>query len=240
MKKEKSFRIVMSIICLVLTMTITLQIRTMSKKTSSVSSNSSNSQLIDSFLEWQEKYDKMTKKLEKSSELLESEREDVANKNQEKQQKTEELKKYNLLLGLTNVSGEGIIITAKDGTINKATDNISSYLVHDADLRELVNELANAGAEAISINDQRIVNNTSITCAGNIISINGEKVSSPFVIKAIGNQASLYGALNRPGGYIALMKEDVPVEIKKSNNIQIKKYTGAFTQKYVKNSDDKE
>ena len=172
--------------------------------------------------------------------MLESEREEVSKQNQAKQEKADELKKYNLLLGLTDVSGEGITITAKDGTINKATDNISSYLVHDADLREIVNELANAGAEAISINDQRIVNTTSITCAGNIISINGEKVSSPFVIKAIGNEESLYGALSRPGGYIALMKEDLPVEIKKSSNIQIKKYTGAFTRNYIKNSSDKE
>ena len=90
--------------------------------------------------------------------MLESEREEVSKQNQAKQEKADELKKYNLLLGLTDVSGEGITITAKDGTINKATDNISSYLVHDADLREIVNELANAGAEAISINDQRIVN----------------------------------------------------------------------------------
>ncbi len=240
MRKEKSFRIIMAIICFILTMAITLQIRTMTKKTSTVSSGTQNSDLVDSLLEWQEKYDKITKKLEKSSELLESEREEAANQDQEKQEKTDELKKYNMLLGLTDVSGEGITITAKDGTVNKATDNISSYLVHDADLREIVNELANAGAEAISINDQRIVSSTSITCAGNIISINGEKVSSPFVIKAIGNQESLYGALSRPGGYIALMKEDLPVDIKKSNNIQIKKYTGAFTKKYIKSTSDKE
>lgn len=240
MKLEKSFRIIMTVICFILTLAITLQIRTMTKKTSVVSSGSKNSELIDSLLEWQERYDKITKKLEKSSELLESEREEVSKQNQAKQEKADELKKYNLLLGLTDVSGEGITITAKDGTINKATDNISSYLVHDADLREIVNELANAGAEAISINDQRIVNTTSITCAGNIISINGEKVSSPFVIKAIGNEESLYGALSRPGGYIALMKEDLPVEIKKSSNIQIKKYTGAFTRNYIKNSSDKE
>lgn len=240
MKLEKSFRIIMTVICFILTLAITLQIRTMTKKKSAVSSGSKNSELIDSLLEWQERYDKITKKLEKSSELLESEREEVSKQNQAKQEKADELKKYNLLLGLTDVSGEGITITAKDGTINKATDNISSYLVHDADLREIVNELANAGAEAISINDQRIVNTTSITCAGNIISINGEKVSSPFVIKAIGNEESLYGALSRPGGYIALMKEDLPVEIKKSSNIQIKKYTGAFTRNYIKNSSNKE
>ena len=237
MKKEKSFRIMMAVICLVLTMAITLQIRSMSKKISTVGSGTSNSSLIDSFLEWQEKYNKITKKLEKSGELLEGEREETATKGQEKQQKAEELKKYNMLLGTTNVSGEGIIITAKDGTLSKATDNISAVLVHDADLREIVNELANAGAEAISINDQRIVNTTSITCAGNIISINGEKVSSPFVIKAIGSQESLYGALSRPGGYISIMKEqEVSVEIKKSSNIQIKKYMGAFTQKYIKSN----
>ena len=99
-------------------------------------------------------------------------------------------------------------------------------------MREIVSELTNAGAEAISINDQRIVNTTCITCAGNVISINGQKVSSPFVIKAIGNPEMLYG-INRPGGYIQFMEDYTSVEVKKINNISIKKFTGALSSKYL-------
>ena len=156
----------------------------------------------------------------------------MANYDSSSKEKTEKLKANNQLLGLNDVKGEGIIITAKDGQIVKPADNISDYLVHDADLREIVSELCNAGAEAISINDQRIVNSTCIVCAGNVISINGEKVTSPFVIKAIGNQERLYG-INRPGGYIQYMKEYTIVEIKKSNEINVPKYNGALNFKYA-------
>lgn len=238
--QQKIKRSTMAVICFILTMAITIQLRTMSKQDSSVSQVFQNDGLKDTLLQWQEKYSDITKELEKSLKELEAKR-TIATQNDEKaKEKNDQVTKNNMLLGLTDVTGQGIILTAADGQTPKGTDNISEYLVHDADLREIVNELANAGAEAISINDQRIVSSTSITCAGNIISINGEKVSSPFVIKAIGNQESLYGALSRPGGYIALMKEDLPVDIKKSNNIQIKKYTGAFTKKYIKSTSDKE
>ena len=142
-----------------------------------------------------------------------------------------------MLLGLTDVVGDGIIITAKDGQVNVATDSINQYLVHDSDLREIVSELINAGAEAISINDQRIVNTTCINCAGNVISINGQKVTSPFIIKAIGNQELLYG-IDRPGGYIQFIRDYTSIEIKKSNNISIKKYNGALTSKYLINKKD--
>ena len=73
-----------------------------------------------------------------------------------------------MLLCQTDVTGEGIIITLKDGTTN-SSDILSSSLmatdviVHNSDLYHVVNDLKNAGAEAIEINGQRVVNTSSIT-----------------------------------------------------------------------------
>ena len=53
-------------------------------------------------------------------------------------------------------------------------------LVHYDDLLQVVNALNNAGAEAISINGQRVITTTAITCEGNVIKVNGEKISSIF------------------------------------------------------------
>lgn len=64
-------------------------------------------------------------------------------------------------------------------------------MVHDEDLRRIINEMKNSGAEAISINDQRIVATTAIVCSGAVATVNGVKLNSPFEIKAIGNKASL-------------------------------------------------
>lgn len=143
-----------------------------------------------------------------------------------------------MLIGLTDVSGEGVTVTMKDNNSVTAdaisvTDDISLYLVHDSDIRAIVNELENAGAEAISINDQRVVITTSITCEGNVISVNGQKISSPFTIKAIGNSLSLYSALIRPGGYVeTLNSTGIPTTVKKSENIKIGKYSGVINFKY--------
>ena len=100
----------------------------------------------------------------------------------------------------------------------------------------IVNALKIAGAEAISINDQRIVPTTGIICGGNIIDINQEKVGAPFVIKAIGLPEQL-AALSRPGGYLETLKGySIGVELKKSNNITIPKYSGTLTYNYAKTS----
>jgi len=144
-----------------------------------------------------------------------------------------------MLLGLTDVEGEGVIISLKDNETVTAesisvTDDISYYLVHDLDLRSLVNDLENSGAEAISINGERIVSTTSITCEGTIININGKKVGSPFTIKAIGPAIKMYGALTRPGGYVeGLNSTGINTTVKQSSKIQIGKYSGVISAKVM-------
>lgn len=234
MEKEK---ILIGIVCLVLTLAITLQLRTMAGTDSTVTKAFVNDELRDKVLQWEERYEAITKSLEKSNEELEKVRTASSQNDTTSKENSEKIKKNKMLLGLTDVVGEGVVITAEDGQVNGMTDNIniSQYLIHDTDLIEIVSELKNAGAEAISINDQRIVNMTSITCAGNVISINGQKVSSPFIIKAIGHPEMLYG-INRPGGYINNMKytsKVTPPKVTKSTNISIKKFNGAISSKYL-------
>ncbi len=114
--------------------------------------------------------------------------------------------------------------------------NSSDLLIHDGDILSIINELKNAGAEAISINDQRLVPTSSIVCGGNIIEINGEKVGAPFIIKAIGLPELLAG-LSRPGGYLQILKDDtIEVDLKMSNKITIPKYSGVLTYKYMENT----
>lgn len=236
--KNKNAYIAMTIVCVVLAMAITVQVRTMKKEESAVSLNLANSELKDNLLKWKEKSERAEEELQRSSLELEKIRNTSTIGDNSSTDKQEELKKYNMLLGLTDVTGPGITLTVSDSSGETSSLDLSSLIVHDGDLRRLVNELSNAGAEAISINNERIVNNTYITCAGNVIQINGNKVGSPFVIKAIGNQESLYGAITRTGGYVYYLKANsIGVDTKKSNNIQINKFTGALTQKTIKSTD---
>lgn len=233
MKKKNSY-IWVIVICVVLTTAITVQVRTMKGEGSVVSIGYANSQLRDSLLEWKERAERAEHDLEKSITELEKTRMATTNNDNSSEEKQKELKEYNKLLGLTDVSGSGITITVSDSNTEATSLDLSALIIHDTDLRGLVNELSNAGAEAISINGERIVSSTCITCAGNVIQINGNKVGSPFVIKAIGSSESLYGAITRAGGYTSALKaRSIQVDSKKSNNIQINKFTGALTQKYI-------
>ena len=140
-----------------------------------------------------------------------------------------------MLLGVVDVKGEGVQIDLQDAQVTDATLNAADQIVHYDDVQWIVNELKNAGAEAIEVNGQRIVNSTSITCEGNIIKINGERVGSPFCIKAIGSKNLLYGGLERAGSYMDYLRErGLVAEIKKVDDITIAKYSGVLSYDYLK------
>ena len=221
--------------CLALTAGICIQVRTVKNSNSTVSNNYEENNLRAEVLRYKEKYDNKVRDLEKAEAELEKERESSTQNNGDLQNKEEEIINGNKILGLAEVTGPGVTVTLTDSKkdINSALDP-TTLVVHDLDVLSVINELKNAGAEAISINDQRIVPTSGIICGGNIIDINKEKVGTPFVIKAIGLPEQL-AALNRPGGYLERLKEDgIGVELKKSNSITIPKYTGTLTYNYAK------
>lgn len=236
---KKQIAITLGAVCLVLTVGICVQVKTVKTTNSTVAQTFAENSLRDEVLKWKEKYDNISEELNNSEKELSKVREKSTKNDSSSLQKEEEITLNNNLLGKTNLVGQGIEMTVKDdpnatresiGTF----DDISDHIIHDADLRYLVNELKNAGAEAISINGQRLVNTTAITCIGNVIKVNDEKIASPFIIKAIGLSESLAG-LDRPGSYIELLREKgIVVTIRKLNKVEIPKYTGAITSKYMK------
>ena len=126
----------------------------------------------------------------------------------------EEIAENEILLGVTDVKGEGIVISILDG----------KDLIHQEDLIIMIDELKNAGAQAISINDQRITNSTYLYCDGSVILIDGEKIGNPFTIKAIGNSETIYGAITRNKGYISVLKKDeLEINIEQSKDVEIVK-----------------
>jgi len=239
--KRWKIALTLGIVCFILTIAISIQFKTIKDSNSTVSQTLTGNELRDQVLKWKEKYDKASKDLEKSENKLEEIRLQATQNDENALNKENEIKQDNVLLGLTDVSGSGIMITLKDNnTVNRSSlsplDNIELYLVHAGDLVEVVNALRNAGAEAISINGQRITNFTSIYCAGNVVVVNGEKISSPVEIKAIGSPELLYGSITIPGGYLELMKETgVMVEVNKADNISIGKYERVLNTQYMRN-----
>ena len=234
MKKELKISIILGIMCFFLTAAIVVQINTVSKSTTTVGKTLVENELRDSVSRWKQKYENAIKNLEVKEEELDSLREKVSSTDETQSNLSTKLYNYNALLGTTELIGKGITITVTDGDGLAGWAN--DYIVHDGDLYELVNALKNAGAEAISINDQRIVSKTAITCAGNVVLINGEKVGVPFVIKAIGSPNRLYGAITIADGYMDWMIRDgVKVEVQKidKETIVIPKYDGVYKYNYA-------
>lgn len=238
MKNKKMISMVLGIMCFALTLGICIQIKTVRGSNSIAGEDrGGNDELRSEVLRYKEKYDNKYKELERAEKELEKERQNATQNNGNLEQKEEAIKQGNKMIGMTEVTGPGVIVTLSDGKRDPNTVlNANDLIVHDADVLSVINELKNAGAEAISINNQRIVPTTGISCGGNIIDINGEKVGAPFEIKAIGLPEQL-AALTRQGGYLEYLIEDgVGVELKKSNNITIPKYTGVITYKYAQNA----
>ena len=105
---------------------------------------------------------------------------------------------------LTAVQGPGVEVTLTDSKKPFADalppGMAPPNIIHDTDINATVNELKAAGAEAISVNDQRVGAVTPIRCAGPTVFVNNTAQTPPYVIKAIGNPQILQTALNFPGG----------------------------------------
>ena len=189
---KKQIAITLGCVCLLLTMCIVIQIKTINSANKEVARSFTDNNLRDQVLRWKDRYENAYEDLQNAEKALEKVRQEASVYTEGSEEKEAELKRNNMIIGLTDVVGEGVTVTLRDNPNVTADsiseyDDISFYLVHEEDIRSIVNELENAGAEAISINDQRVIATTSITCEGNVISVNGQKVSSPFTIKAIGN-----------------------------------------------------
>lgn len=233
MKKKKiQIAITLGIMCFILVVGIGIQLRTTQNLVSTAGGTYRENGLRDEVLKWKEQYDRIYEELENAEEQLEKERQVSISYDDNSVQKQEELKKINTYLGLTDVVGEGVIITLRDNTNSML--GIADDVVHDGDLREIVNILKNNGAEAISINGQRVVPSTTITCAGTVIQVNNEIVGSPFIIKAIGD-SGMANNITMSGGYIYWLvnRYGLDVKIEKSDKIKIEKYTGVLTNKYT-------
>ena len=242
MNNKRQIAIAIGIMCILLTFAIVVQLNTIKAATKIVGTAYAEQSLKDEVLRWKENYESLYDTLENANVELERARQEASKENARGKKLEEELTKVNRLLGLTELTGSGVIVTLSDNTgvtLSEIglTDNMNDYIIHDDNLIYTVNELFNAGAEAISINGQRIISTTAITCSGTVISVNGVKLNSPFVINAIGNPESLF-AVDRNGGELEYIRATGALaEVKKSENITVDKYTGTITSKYMTNAE---
>lgn len=144
-----------------------------------------------------------------------------------------------MLLGYSSVKGQGIKIIISDGSVDFTLGIDDPYLqelrtVHNYDMMQVINELKLAGAEAISINNQRILPNSEIYCSWAFISINDVKLPSPFVVRTIGDKDVLDNYLNKSESYTKqLLNRGINVYIEKNDEIVIPAVSGPVKTDFI-------
>lgn len=210
--------LVFGILCLILTFAITVQLRVSSLSESESSQTKITDKLKDEIFRLNDENVKLAEKFQNTTSELDDARNQAAQNDSSSKDASELIKKYTIVSGKTDVTGQGIIIKYKPSDNEAKADMVK-------DLRDIVNEIKNAGAEAIEINNQRIVGTTAIEMVKNKIEINDTEVSENFIIKAIGDSNLMYSGLIRPGGTIENIRESgVSIEINSENAIKINKY----------------
>ena len=168
---------------------------------------------------------------------IETLRQEVAKNSGYSQSLFEQLKKAEILAGLTEVEGKGVIVTLNDSKVkNESMFKIdeNAFLIHDEDILIVINELPDVGAEVMSINDERLVATSEVRCAGAIISVNNNRYGPPFVIKAIGNPDTLEAALNLRGGVKDILTAyGIEFNVKKASKITIPAYNSVMKYEYA-------
>ena len=136
---------------------------------------------------------------------------------------------------LTN-KGPGVSVLIEDSLKPvQSGENPNLYVIHDEDILRIVNELRAGGAEAIAINDQRLIGTSEIRCSGPTITVNGKVFGAPFTVKAIGDPKTLNSALTMRGGVVDSLKHwGIKVTIKQEEDVAIPAFTGTFREEHMK------
>lgn len=134
------------------------------------------------------------------------------------------------------VEGPGIEVVINDSAKPLAKgENPNIAIVHNEDLLRIVNELRASGAEAMSVNDQRLVETSEISCAGPTILVNKSRLVPPFVIRAIGDSGTMMAALHLRGGVVEYLQfYGIQVNISEKPNVLIPMFHGGAAYMYAK------
>ncbi|MEW6182607.1 MAG: DUF881 domain-containing protein [Bacillota bacterium] len=135
--------------------------------------------------------------------------------------------------GMTAVEGHGVMVTITNTSESAAPGAIFTF--RDEDLLKLVNELRAAGAEAISINGQRLISISEIRLAGSFIIVNTQKITAPYEILAIGDSAALRSSLEIRGGLVETLRDwGMNVTVEPKNRVEIPAYKGSLRYEFAK------
>lgn len=216
MKKNITMIISIGCVSLILTMLMFTQFKTVDETDIMAIETMRETELRTELASWKEKYDAIDTEIQERELRISEYKNELNNDANSTELLSNEVKEAETYLGYRDVHGEGIVITLSD------LDSPVDY----QQLLELVNELKNAGAEAISVNGERIVSTSYISVVdGNRILIDEKRITSPYEIKAIGDKKYLESMLTIKGGFKDRFEKQLKIEYTLDDNVVIPAYS---------------
>ena len=204
------------IVCIMLGILVSLQLKSINETQNLQLSNSKRLNEIQDELIVQQRINRdLSDRFTNLSNYTQTLENNTAQENDTLKKIMEEKKNAEIFAGLTEVSGSGVTITLLSGV---------STNIRDADIRSVVNELKAAGAQAISVNEERMVAISEIREAGNYIVINGKQfpANGQFIIKAIASVGDLTRAIAMVNGVKEkLLLYNIECEVVSSTKVTI-------------------
>lgn len=178
--------------------------------------------------------------------IVEQQRDDLAKEIERLQENSSddaletEVERLKEFAGEVPLEGKGIQLILDDSKVTaQVGENPNLYIIHDDDLLRVINELRAAGAEAISINGERLVSTSEIRCAGPTLSVNNNRSAPPYVILAIGNPSNLASALKLRGGVLDTFKFwGIQAELTMPEVVKIPAFKGRRTFEYAQAAEE--
>ncbi len=147
--------------------------------------------------------------------------------------------------GMTAVAGPGLVVQLRDSSLAPPPDgDYNDYIIHEEDLQSVINALWAGGAEAMSVNGDRILATTAIRCVGNVLLLHGKTHSPPYVIEAIGDETELRAALDRDAGVRrfsdAVLRFQLGFSVESEDELLIPAFEGVTAMQHARPIDSPE
>jgi uncharacterized protein YlxW (UPF0749 family) len=143
--------------------------------------------------------------------------------------------------GSLAVEGPGLTVSLDDAPPSSGSIpgvRSDDLVVHQQDVQHVINALWAGGAEAMTLQGERVIATSAFRCSGNIMLLHGKVFSPPYVIEAVGDPRTLQASLDASPG-VALYKDYVEAmalgwSVKESDGLELPPYTGSTEMQHAK------
>lgn len=227
-------KVSISVVCIILGLLFAMQLKGVKANNTTDSLNTTRAQTLQELLnEERESSEKQRTQIESLEKELAIYR-DAASDSESSDELMARISELEMEAGLTDVSGEGVEVVLNDSKAADTTGDEADYLIHDSDILSVINELRDAGAEALSLNGNRILATSEVRCSGSVVTINGTRTSAPFVIDAIGDSDTMFNALMMRNGVVDVLEQwSIQVDVTQLDDILVPAYSESIEYKYA-------